>query len=99
MAITPVDRKRFEEMGEAYLRLIMTTSGGFDSPSGDPAREWLAERAEAARERTEALQAEQTRFNKSTVRAAWIAAYASIGAIVVGVIGIIVAILLWMYPR
>ena len=91
MAITPVDRKRFEEMGEAYLRLIMTTSGGFDSPSGDAAREWLAEREEAARERTEALQAEQTRLAQSTLRAAWIAIYAALGAIAV-------TILAWIFP-
>ena len=98
MAIKPEERKHLEQLGEAQVRLIIA-SGRFEPPFGDLARQWLAEIDEEARKHTEALQAEQTRFNKSTDMAAWVAAYASIGAIVVGVIGIIVGILLWMYPR
>jgi hypothetical protein len=46
---------------------------------------WLTEIDEEARKRTEALQAEQMRFNKSTLRAAWIAAGAAIAGILVTV--------------
>jgi hypothetical protein len=45
----------------------------------------LTEIDEEARKRTEALQAEQMRFNKSTLRAAWIAAGAAIAGILVTV--------------
>jgi hypothetical protein len=90
MAISPEDRKRLEELGEARVRLIIA-SGRFEPPFGDSEREWLAEHDEAAGKRTEALQAEQTRVNKSTLKAAWIAAYAAIGAIAV-------TILAWIFP-
>ena len=82
MPIKPEEKKHLEQLGEAQVRLIIA-SGRFEPPLGDSAMEWLAEIDEEARKRTEALQAEQTRLNKSTRLAAWIAAgLAALGIIV-----------------
>jgi CHASE3 domain sensor protein len=96
--MTPGEKERLLEMGEAKVRLIVT-SGGFGSPLQASAVEWLAELDEAERSRHEALQFQQTGLAQSAAKAAWIAAYAAIGAVVVTVIGAIVTILAWVYPR
>jgi hypothetical protein len=94
MTISPEHRKRLEELGDAQVRFILA-SGTFDPPFGESAREWLVRREEAQRAHIEA----ETQRSESTVKAAWIAAYGAIGAIVVGIIGICVAIILWRFPR
>ena len=87
-SIPPEDRKRLEEMGEAYVRRVMSMPGGLPYPLHISATRWLTEIDEEAKKRAEALQAEQMRFNKSTLRAAWIAAGAAI-------VGILVTVGLW----
>jgi hypothetical protein len=82
--ISPADRKRYEELGEAYVRQI-ANEGGIPQPLGFPASKWLAEKEQER-------QAKQARITKSTFIAAWIAA---IGTIV----GIIVMFALWDHPR
>jgi hypothetical protein len=92
--IPPKHRKSLEDMGEAYVR--QASNGGVtpDSFEGSPdqfktaAVVWLAEIDDAARKRTEALQAEQRRLSKSTLKAAWI-------AVVAAALGIIVTAGLW----
>ena len=66
-----------EEMGEASMRQLSKT-GGAHPPF---MLAWLAELDEAARKRTEALQAKQTQLAENTLMAAWIAAGAAIVAI------------------
>jgi hypothetical protein len=80
-SIPPEDRKRLEGMGEAYVRRVMSMPGGLPYPLGLSATRWLTGIDEEAREvdrkakeRNEAHQLEQARLNKSTQRAAWIAA-------------------------
>jgi hypothetical protein len=90
VAIPSEERERLEEMGEARVRLVFNTNG-FGSSNRIYAGKWLAELDEVQRARNEALQVEQTRVNKSTLKAAWIAAYAAIGANVV-------TILAWIFP-
>jgi hypothetical protein len=87
MPLTPDDRKNREHQGEMHVRFRFAANG-LNSPERDLDREWLAEIDEQARKRTEALQAEQTRFNKSTLRAAWIAAG-------LAALGILVTVGLW----
>ena len=95
--IPPQDRKQFEDMGVEAVRQFCignvwpSSRDGYPHPTTVSARIWLAEIDEDARKRNEALLAEQTRLNKSTLRAAWIAAYAAIGAIAV-------TILAWIFP-
>jgi hypothetical protein len=86
------DRKHLDEMGEAYVRQVTKAGDGFPSPFRNSAIAWLAELDEKQRERDEAHQAEQMRIGRSTLKAAWIAVGAGIGAIVV-------TILSWLYPR
>jgi hypothetical protein len=88
-SIPPDDRKRFEEIGEAYLRRVMSTSG-FPYPLAFSAIRWLAELDAKQREldtsrleRAEAFQIEQTRVGQSTLKAAWIAAYVAIASIII----------------
>jgi hypothetical protein len=82
------ERKQFEELGEAYVRqaysggLWPSSSSGYPHPTTVNALAWLAEIGEEGRKRTDAIQTEQTRLNKSTLRAAWIAA----GAAIVGIL-------------
>jgi hypothetical protein len=90
-SISPEDRKRLEEMGLAFVRRVMSMPGGLPYPLNNSASKWLAEIDDEARKHTEAHQAEQTRLNKSTLIAAWIAAGAAIVAVVVG-------ILTWLFP-
>jgi hypothetical protein len=90
MTISSEDRKYFEEMGEAEVRL-QYGAPGFGGTRQISARKWLGELDEAHGKRAEALQAEQTRLGKSTLVAAWIAAGAAIIAVVVG-------ILTWIFP-
>lgn len=90
MVIPPEDRKRLEELGEAYVRLQFNTIG-FSSPFQISARKWLADLDEAHLVRNEALQAKQTQQSESPLKAAWIAAYAAI-------IAALVAIVAWIYP-
>jgi hypothetical protein len=93
-SIPPEQRKRLEEVGEAYVRRVMSMAGGLPYPLGLSATRWLAEIDEKAREvdrkaneRNEAHRLEQARLNKSTQRAAWVAAIAGVGAIVVTILG------------
>jgi hypothetical protein len=85
------DRKRLDEMDEAYVRQMCSSNMGFPPPFSISAITWLAEREAAARERTEALQAKEMALVQSTLKAAWIAAGAAIIAVVVG-------ILTWIFP-
>src|SRR5580700_10880239 len=98
MAIPPEERKYFDGLGEAQVRLQFGAIG-FSYPRQNYAREWLAEIDEDRHTRNEALQTEQTQVNKSTLKAAWIAAYAAIGAVVVTVLGTVVTILVWVFLR
>jgi hypothetical protein len=82
MPLTPDDRKNREHQGETHVRFRFAANG-LNTPERDLDREWLAEIDEVERKRTEALQTEQTRFNKSTRLAAWIAAWAAIVGIIV----------------
>jgi hypothetical protein len=96
-ALTPQERKQFEDVGEAFVR--QACNGNFypNGHDGSPhpmkvaALIWLAEIDEEARKRTEALQASEMALARSTLKAAWIAAGAAIIAIVVG-------ILTWLFP-
>jgi CHASE3 domain sensor protein len=86
MTISPEDRKRLEELGELQVRLIFMTTG-FSSPFQISARKWLAELDEAQRKRDEAQQrAKLAQQSERTLKAAWIAACAAIGAIVVTIL-------------
>jgi hypothetical protein len=90
MAIPTEDRKYFEDMGEAAVRLQFDVSG-FSYPRQNSARDWLAELEEAHRKRNEALQAEQMRMAQNTLNAAMIAAGAAI-------ITVVISILAWVFP-
>jgi hypothetical protein len=91
------DRVRLEAMGEAYVNQLVrrhvTPTPWHGSPDQftSAAVAWLAELDAKRRDRAEALQSEQTLFNRSTLRVAWIAAIAAIVAVVVG-------ILAWCFP-
>jgi hypothetical protein len=96
--ISSEQRKQFEGMGVEAVRQFCSGNVWPRAQDGSPhpmtvnALIWLAERDEDSRKSTEALQIRQTLLAK-------IAAYASIGAVVVGVIGIIVMVILWRFPR
>jgi hypothetical protein len=79
MAISEHDRARLTELGEARVRLQVTTNG-FGHPFHSSALQWLAELDEAARARSDASQVAQMRTALSASRAAWIAAIAAIVA-------------------
>lgn len=98
MPINKEDRARLEQMGEAFVRLKVMTSG-FGHPFHSAALEWLAERDDDERSRNEASQTSQMRTALSAERAAWIAAKAAIIAVVATIIGIIIMILTWIFPR
>jgi len=91
MAIPPEERKRLEDIGEAQVRLQFNTNAFGTSALQIYAGMWLAEFDEEARRRTEALQAKRTQLAENTLRVAWFAVYAALGAIVVG-------ILAWIFP-
>jgi|ERR1700693_2081411 hypothetical protein len=98
MAIPPEERKHFEGLGEAQVRLQFGAIG-FSYPRQNYARIWLAEIDEDRLAHNEALQTKQMRLAQSASRAAWIAAYAAIGAVIVTVLGTVVTILAWVFPR
>jgi CHASE3 domain sensor protein len=77
MAISEQDRARLAELGEARVRLQVTTTG-FGDPFHSSALQWLAELDEAAPARSDASQAAQMRTALSASRAARIAAIAAI---------------------
>ena len=89
--ISSEQRKQFEDMGVEAVRQFCSGNVWPSSPNGYPnpttvsALIWLAEIDEEARKRAEALQAEQMRFDKSTLRAAWIAAGLAAAGILVTV--------------
>ena len=95
--ISSEQRKQFEGMGVEAVRQFVSgnvwprAQDGSAHPMTVSALIWLAEQDEDSRKRTEALQAEQTRLNKSTLMAAWIAAGAAI-------IAVVVTILAWIFP-
>jgi hypothetical protein len=60
---------------------------------------WLAELETDDRIRNEASQASQMRTALSAERAAWIAAKAAISAAILTIIGTIIMILTWLFPR
>ena len=92
MAISPEDRKYFEEMGELYVRRAMRLNDRFPFPFGNSAREWLAELDETQRLMRETRQAKvAAEQSERTVRAAWITAFAVI-------LALIVSILAWIFP-
>jgi hypothetical protein len=84
-SISTEDRERLETMGEPYVRRVMSMAGGLPPPLNISAIRWLAEIDAKQRERTEAFQTEQTRVGRSTLRAAWIAAYVAAAGILVTV--------------
>jgi hypothetical protein len=84
-SISTEDRERLEAMGEPYVRRVMSMVGGLPPPLNISAIRWLAEIDAKQRERTEAFQTEQTRVGRSTLRAAWIAAYVAAAGILVTV--------------
>ena len=86
MAISSEDRKRFEEMGELYVRRAMQMTDRFPFPFENSAGEWLAERDEAQRPMREARQAKVAEQSERTRRAAWITALVAIGAIAVTIL-------------
>jgi hypothetical protein len=75
MAISPEDRKYFEEIGELYVRRAMQMTDRFPFPFEHSAREWLAELDETQRPMREARQTKLTRQSESKIRAAWITAF------------------------
>jgi len=84
MAIPAAERKYFEEMGERNVRLQFGVLG-FSYPRQNYARDWLAEFDEAQELLDEGRYAELMRMNKSTLKAAWIAAGAAILAVLIGI--------------
>jgi hypothetical protein len=91
MAISPEDRKRLEDMGEARVRLEFNTNAFGKSALQIFAGEWLAELDETARKRTEALQAKGMALAENTLKVAWIAAGAAILAVLIGLVA-------WLFP-
>ena len=98
MPISEEDRARLKNMGEPKVRMIVMTSG-FAPPFHVSALEWLAEREDVERERSEASQSSQMRTALSAKNAAWIAAMAAIAAAVIAITGIIVTVFAWLFPR
>jgi hypothetical protein len=92
MTIPPKERKSFEEMGEAQVRLQFGAIG-FSYPRQNYARIWLAEIDEDRAARNEVLRAEQTRLNKNTLKTAWIAVYVAISALAFSIIAILISVL------
>ena len=90
MAISPEDRKYFEEKGELYVRRAMQLNDRF--PLRNSARDWLAELDETQRQMREARQAKvAAEQSERTVRAASITAFAAI-------LALLVSILAWAFP-
>jgi hypothetical protein len=90
-AISPEQRKQFEDMGVEAVRQFCSgdvwprAQDGSPHPMTVSARIWLAEQDEDTRRRNEALQVKLTRL-------AQIAACASVVGVLVGVLG-------WFFPR
>jgi hypothetical protein len=106
MPIPPEHRVQFEETGEARVRqfcsggIYTIEDYGIPDPSFDiSARKWLAEKDEAKQKADEARRVKDDAFQAQQTWLGRIAAYGAIGAVIVGVIGICVAILLWRFPR
>jgi hypothetical protein len=90
MAISPEDRKYFEETGELYVRRALRLNDRF--PFRNSAHEWLAELDETQRQIREARHAkEAAEQSERMVRAAWITAFAVI-------LALLVSILAWAFP-
>ncbi len=85
------NERKFEEMGFAQIKILATNNGLPQGMLGDAIR-WIARREEEERQRQVASQIEAKRTARSTLIAAWIAAGASLLAIVV-------ACLAWLFPR
>lgn len=94
----PEHRKRFEELGPEQVLLHVKT-GGFAPTMHSNAIEWLAELevAEKAREREE--REAQAKLNERNLTYARVAAYASIGGLLVAVAGLLVALGSWLLPH
>ena len=97
MAISPEQREWLKKMGPAKVRPYCsrgvcppTWPGDHDSFAA-AAVEWLGEVDEAQRKVDEALQAKGMALAENTLKVAWFAVYAALGAIVVG-------ILAWIFP-
>jgi hypothetical protein len=85
------NERRFEDMGLTRVRMLLNT-GGLAQPMIHDAVNWAARRAEEERQRETASEVEVKRIARNTLIAAWIAAVASIAAI-------LVACLAWLFPR
>jgi hypothetical protein len=91
-------RERLEEMGEALVR-VMVSIGQIPPSLTASSVWWIAELDEAARKRSEAQRGKDEAFQVEQTWLGKIAAYGSVGAVVIGVIGICVMIILWRFPR
>lgn len=112
MTISKEDKARFEQLGEAYVRLHATTSG-FNHPLQTAALQWLAELDDASRARTSASQAEMASAASRAATAAERAARAAEAqareaeranrratiALVIAIIGIAITLFSWVFPR
>jgi hypothetical protein len=106
MAIPAEERKRFEDMGEARVRLEFNTRAFGSSALQIYAGEWLAGIDEANRKHREterkslfAHQVKETQRSESTLKATWIAVYVAIGAFIFSAIAVIISVLSWLYPH
>jgi hypothetical protein len=89
---------RLEELGEAQVRLLMS-SGGLPSAWQPVVLKWLAAKEQLTRLRNEASQAEQNQTARSAKKAAWIAAIAAIIAAVIAIISTVIAWIAWRWPH
>ncbi len=82
----------FKRLGAARVRLLLA-GGGLPKEQISPAAEWLADIDEREKTRLEAIQYDQVATAKSTQKAAWLAAWSAVAAVIIG-LGILVALLL-----
>jgi hypothetical protein len=89
---------RLEELGEAQVRLLMS-SGDWPSAWQQITLRWLAKKEAASRARSEVSQVEQDRTARSAKKAAWIAAIAAIVAAVIAIVSAVIAWIAWRWPH
>lgn len=84
-------RETLERMGIAQVRILVST-GQMPNRFHQEALKFVAENDEADRAQQQAFLAEQSKIAQSAQQAAWIAAWAAIGALVIGILGVGVTI-------
>ena len=82
----------FKRLGAARVRLLLA-GGGLPKEHVGPAAEWLADIDEREKTRLEAIQYDQVVTAKSTQKAAWLAAWSALAAVMIG-FGILVTLIL-----